>query len=83
MQNKANKIVVAGGGFAGMNFAKALANHNSFEVTLVDIDNYHSFSPLLYQVAMAFIEPEQGKTRLQLVVVVCNERSYAAVGDQA
>jgi NADH dehydrogenase len=40
-----------------MNFVKALAMDDNFEVTLVDRDNYHSFSPLLYQVAMAFIEP--------------------------
>lgn len=57
MESAIKKIVVIGGGFAGMNFVKALANHSSYKVTLVDIDNYHSFSPLLYQVGMAFIEP--------------------------
>jgi NADH dehydrogenase len=57
MKSQAKKIVVVGGGFSGINFAKALTNDNNFEVTLVDIDNYHSFSPLLYQVGMAFIEP--------------------------
>lgn len=51
------KIVVVGGGFAGTNFVKELANDSRFEVTLVDINNYHSFLPLLYQVGMAFIEP--------------------------
>jgi len=30
---------------------------DNFEVTLVDRNNYHSFSPLLYQVGVAFIEP--------------------------
>ena len=57
MKNSRKKIVVVGGGFAGMNFVKALANDDNFEVTLVDRDNYHSFSPLLYQVGTAFIEP--------------------------
>lgn len=57
MKTSAKKIVVIGGGFAGMNFVKALANDSDFDVTLVDRDNYHSFSPLLYQVGMAFIEP--------------------------
>src|SRR6476620_5549344 len=57
MKNSRKKIIVVGGGFAGMNFVKALAGDKNFEVTLVDIDNYHSFSPLLYQVGMAFIEP--------------------------
>ena len=57
MENPRKKVVVVGGGFAGMNFVQALAGDDNFEVTLVDIDNYHSFSPLLYQVGMAFIEP--------------------------
>lgn len=51
------KIVVVGGGFAGINFVKRMANDNRFQVTLVDKNNYHSFTPLLYQVGMAFIEP--------------------------
>ena len=57
MKSSPKKIVVVGGGFAGMNFVKALAMDDNFEVTLVDRNNYHSFSPLLYQVGMAFIEP--------------------------
>lgn len=57
MKNSKKKMVVIGGGFAGMNLVKAFAGNENFEVTLVDIDNYHSFSPLLYQVGMAFIEP--------------------------
>jgi NADH:ubiquinone reductase (H+-translocating) len=51
------KIVVVGGGFAGVNLVKKLANDQRFLVTLVDKNNYHSFTPLLYQVGMAFIEP--------------------------
>ncbi|MES2830348.1 MAG: NAD(P)/FAD-dependent oxidoreductase [Bacteroidota bacterium] len=50
------KIVIVGGGFAGLNLAKALANHDSYQVTLVDKNNYHFFPPLLYQVSTAFIE---------------------------
>jgi len=50
------KIVIVGGGFAGLNLAKKLANHNEYEVTLVDKNNYHFFPPLLYQVSTAFIE---------------------------
>lgn len=53
---KKHKVVVIGGGFAGLNFLKGLANHPAFEVTLVDKNNYHYFPPLLYQVGMAFIE---------------------------
>lgn len=51
------KIVVIGGGFAGVNFAKSLSNKKDFEVTVVDLNNYNFFSPLIYQVATAFLEP--------------------------
>ncbi|MDJ1500273.1 NAD(P)/FAD-dependent oxidoreductase [Xanthocytophaga agilis] len=51
------KIVVVGGGFAGINFVKSLSHDKQFEITLVDKNNYHFFPPLLYQVATAFIEP--------------------------
>ncbi|MBT1703939.1 NAD(P)/FAD-dependent oxidoreductase, partial [Chryseosolibacter indicus] len=57
MDDQAKKIVVVGGGFAGLNFVKRLANDNRFQITLVDSNNYHFFPPLLYQVGMAFIEP--------------------------
>jgi NADH dehydrogenase len=50
------KIIIVGGGFAGLNLAKKLANHDAYEVTLVDKNNYHFFPPLLYQVSTAFIE---------------------------
>lgn len=50
------KIVIVGGGFAGLNLAKSLANNKEFDVTLVDTNNYHFFPPLLYQVSTAFIE---------------------------
>lgn len=51
------KVVVVGGGFAGINFIKQFSNDERFLITLVDINNYHFFPPLLYQVATAFIEP--------------------------
>ena len=50
------KVVVVGGGFAGINFIKHLAKDKRFLITLVDRNNYHFFPPLLYQVATAFIE---------------------------
>jgi NADH:ubiquinone reductase (H+-translocating) len=50
------RIVLVGGGFAGLNFLKGIANDDRFEVVLVDKNNYHYFPPLLYQVGMAFIE---------------------------
>lgn len=57
MKSPAKKVVVVGGGFGGINFVKRMANDPRFQVTLVDRNNFHFFPPLLYQVAMAFIEP--------------------------
>lgn len=54
---KRKKVVVIGGGFAGVNVIKSLAKDSRFQVTLVDKNNYHFFPPLLYQVSTAFIEP--------------------------
>ena len=51
------KIVVVGAGFAGLRAVKRLSNVEA-EVLLLDSHNYHTFIPLLYQVATGFIEPE-------------------------
>lgn len=50
------KIVIIGGGFAGINLAKKLSNKPGVEVVLVDTNNYNFFPPLIYQVASSFIE---------------------------
>jgi len=47
---------VIGGGFAGLAAARRLGGH-ALEVTLVDQHNFHTFLPLLYQVATAGLEP--------------------------
>lgn len=47
------RVVIVGGGFAGIHAARMLGNRTDFEVTLIDRKNYHLFQPLLYQVAMA------------------------------
>ena len=44
------RVVVLGGGFAGLTFCKAL-RHPRFQITLIDRQNHHLFQPLLYQVA--------------------------------
>ncbi|KVV14692.1 NAD(P)/FAD-dependent oxidoreductase [Flavobacterium sp. TMP13] len=51
------KIVIIGGGFAGINLAKELLNQKDIEVILVDKNNYNFFPPLIYQVGTAFLEP--------------------------
>ena len=56
MKAPVKRIVIIGGGFAGLNLAKKLAGEDDYRVTLVDKNNYHFFPPLLYQVSTAFIE---------------------------
>jgi NADH:ubiquinone reductase (H+-translocating) len=50
------RVVVLGGGFAGINAARALGKL-PVDVTLVDRKNYYTFQPLLYQVALAVLSP--------------------------
>lgn len=47
------RVVIVGGGFAGINAARVLGNREDVEVILIDRRNYHLFQPLLYQVAMS------------------------------
>jgi NADH dehydrogenase len=51
-------VVVVGGGFGGLNAARAL-RRAPVDVLLLDRNNYHLFQPLLYQVATAGLEPEE------------------------
>ena len=50
------RIVIIGGGFAGLQLAKKLKNIN-VQIVLLDKLNYHQFQPLFYQVATSGIEP--------------------------
>ena len=50
------KIIIVGAGFAGLQTAKGLIA-SSFDVTVIDKNNYHLFQPLLYQVATAGLSP--------------------------
>jgi len=50
------RIVIVGGGFAGIATAKAL-RHCDAEVTVIDRRNHHIFQPLLYQVATSVLAP--------------------------
>ena len=51
------RIVIIGGGFAGIELAKKLKT-NYYQVVMLDRHNYHTFQPLLYQVATAGLEPD-------------------------
>ena len=51
------RVIIIGAGFAGLWAARRLA-HTQMNVLVLDRNNYHTFFPLLYQVAAAEIEPE-------------------------
>ncbi len=51
------RVVVIGCGFGGLNLVRKL-NKKPFQVVMLDKHNYHTFQPLLYQVATAGLEPD-------------------------
>ncbi|HET8810880.1 MAG TPA: NAD(P)/FAD-dependent oxidoreductase [Flavobacteriaceae bacterium] len=51
------RVVIIGGGFAGITLAKRLAREK-IQLVMVDKRNYHTFQPLLYQVSTASLEPD-------------------------
>ena len=57
MENAKQKIVIVGGGFGGIELAKRLRKEN-VEVVILDKHNYHTFQPLLYQVATGGLEAD-------------------------
>src|SRR6266481_5508442 len=56
--NVRKRVMVIGGGFAGINAAMGLAKL-PVDITLVDRKNHHTFQPLLYQVALAVLSPAE------------------------
>jgi NADH:ubiquinone reductase (H+-translocating) len=50
------RVVIVGAGFGGLNAAQALAR-SPIQLTVIDRKNYHTFQPLLYQVATAGLSP--------------------------
>lgn len=50
------KLIIIGGGFAGLKLARKLNNRAGFDITLIDRFNYHQFQPLFYQVATAGLD---------------------------
>jgi len=56
-QTSLPRVVIVGGGFAGLALAKGL-EEKDIQVVLVDKHNYHTFQPLLYQVATGGLEPD-------------------------
>src|SRR6516165_8263843 len=65
------RVVVVGGGFAGLETVKALVGVDA-DVTLIDRNNYHLFQPLSYQVATGSLAP--GDIAVPLRRIVRNQR---------
>ncbi|MCB2180037.1 NAD(P)/FAD-dependent oxidoreductase [bacterium] len=55
---KRKKVIIVGAGFGGLFSAKKLAGKD-VDVILVDKNNYHTFTPLLYQVATCALDPSE------------------------
>ncbi|MFN5705918.1 MAG: NAD(P)/FAD-dependent oxidoreductase, partial [bacterium] len=51
------RVVIVGGGFGGIQLAKSFKN-KEVQVLMIDKHNYHTFQPLLYQVATGGLEPD-------------------------
>lgn len=77
---EAKRVVIVGGGFAGLNAARSMSRDADFEITLIDRRNHHLFQPLLYQVAMAGLSPADIAAPIRSILsrqknlkVVCGE----------
>ena len=78
-----HRIVIVGGGFAGVRVALRLAAHEGVEITLIDRANHHLFQPLLYQVATGELSEGQiapplrsmfrGRQSVRLMLAEVNE----------
>ncbi|MBE7462464.1 MAG: NAD(P)/FAD-dependent oxidoreductase [Planctomycetes bacterium] len=67
MHTTAHRVVIIGGGFAGLNVAKGLKRAPA-EVVMLDRRNHHVFQPLLYQVATGALSPANISAPLRAVL---------------
>lgn len=72
------KVVILGGGFAGLNAARKLGGVRELEVTVIDRENHHLFQPLLYQVAMAALSPADIAAPIRSLLSSANTRIIKA-----
>ena len=73
----AKKVVVVGGGFAGLHLVRRLeriVHPDEIELTLLDRNNYHLFTPLLYQVATGELPPHAVAYPLRVPIAHARQR---------
>jgi len=75
-------VVIVGAGFGGINAAQALRGVDA-DVTLVDANNYHLFQPLLYQVAIAGLDPDDIAYPIRALVRQRAHRHHRTAGTVA
>jgi NADH dehydrogenase len=73
------RVVIIGAGFAGITAAQHLGKLD-VDVTIVDRKNYHTFQPLLYQVALAVLSP--GDIAQPIRSILRNQRNTEVVMDE-
>ena len=73
------KVVILGGGFAGISVAKTLKK-SKFDVLLIDRTNHHLFQPLLYQVATAALSPGDIAVPIREILAPC-ENATVIMGE--
>jgi NADH dehydrogenase len=74
-----SRVVILGAGFAGINAAQRLGKL-PVDVTIIDKKNYHTFQPLLYQVALAVLSP--GDIAQPIRSILRNHRNTEVVMDE-
>src|SRR5690606_31254950 len=57
-ESRQHRVIIIGAGFGGLYAARNLVKQN-LDVLVIDRNNYHTFTPLLYQVATCGLEPEE------------------------
>ncbi|WP_110473346.1 NAD(P)/FAD-dependent oxidoreductase [Candidatus Karelsulcia muelleri] len=61
------RVVIIGSGFGGLQVASKL-NRKFFQIVLIDKNNYHTFQPLLYQVATFGLEPDSIAKSIRTII---------------
>src|SRR5262245_42468947 len=75
------RVVIVGAGFGGLQAARELAGRG-LDVLLLDLQDYHLFQPLLYQVATAAMEPEEISPLVRNIIAGWQGVSFRQMGVQ-